>query len=98
MLADVLQAAGLFDTAYSKEGVPEQISSLGRSQSSRLSRPAAMHAHSRGRSIRGNGETDEETGLLGQSAKHSSLLSFESMDSSCRAAPLMEQAVAFESG
>ena len=93
---DVLQAAGIVQSAFSKEAAPTRISTLGRSQSSRESRPStAVHA-GRG-SILDGGEIDGDTGIFSR-ARHSSLLSFESIRSSFRADPIMEPATAFESG
>ena len=72
-----------------------RTSTLGRSQSSRQSRPATTHT-GKG-SILGDREAGEEVGVFSR-ARHASLLSFDSMRSSYRTAPLMEPATAFESG
>ena len=100
LISDVLQAAGLVQSAslqsasHSKEVGPTRISTLERSQSSRVSRPSASHTG--GRSILEDGEM-EQVGVFSR-ARHTSLLSFESIRSSDRAAPLLEPATAFESG
>ena len=95
---DVLQ---VMESILSRETTPKaRPSSLARSQSSRQNRPPrAVHAHVEGRgSILGNGDCDQETGGVFSRARHTSLLSFDSIGGSFRAAPLMEQATAFESG
>ena len=91
------------ENILSRETTPKaRPSSLARSQSSRQNRPPrAVHAHMAGRggSILGNGDyNNEEMGGMFSRAKHTSLSSFDSIGGSFRAAPLMEQATAFESG
>ena len=98
--ADVLQAAGLLESISSWETSSTATfrqSSLSRSQSSRQNRPlhAAVHLHRR--SVLGNGSHDEGEGVFSHT-RHTSLLSFDSIGGSFRAAPLTEQATMFESG
>ena len=92
------------ENILSRESTPKhRPSSLARSQSSRQNRPpramSARMAGGRG-SILGDGDSDEEEETRGvfSRARHTSLLSFDSLGGSFRAAPLMEQATAFESG
>ena len=100
MHADVLQ---VMENILSRENTPKhRPSSLARSQSSRQNRPprgidAQVAAGGRG-TILGGGNSDEEMGGVFGRARHTSLLSFDSIGGSFRAAPLMEQATAFESG
>ena len=92
------------ENILSRENTPKhRPSSLARSQSSRQNRPPraidAQVAAGGGRgTILGGRDSDEEMeGVFGR-ARHTSLLSFDSIGGSFRAAPLMEQATAFESG
>ena len=91
------------ENILSRENTPKhRPSSLARSQSSRQNRPpravdARVAAGGRG-TILGGGDSDEEMGGVFGRARHTSLLSFDSIGGSFRAAPLMEQATAFESG
>ena len=89
------------ESILSRETTPKnRASSLARSQSSRQNRPPrAVHARMAGRgSILGDGDSDDETGGVFSRARHTSLLSFDSIGGIFRAAPLMEQATSFESG
>ena len=86
------------ESILSRETTPKnRASSLARSQSSRQNRPpCAIHARMAGKGS--NGDSDDETGGVFSRARHTSLLSFDSIGGSFRAAPLMEQAMSFESG
>ena len=89
------------ENILSRETTPKnRASSLARSQSSRQNRPPrAVHTQTVGRgSILGDGDLDDEMGGVFGRARHTSLLSFDSLGGSFRAAPLTEQATAFESG
>ena len=94
---DVLQAAGLVNSTVTKATTAStRVSTLGRSQSSRQTRPSVLRQDKQ-RSILGDEEMDGDAGLFSR-ARHTSLLSFDSIGSSFRAMPPLEPATAFESG